>query len=186
MNDIGPILPLRVQAVAFAALIALILVGGSCTTTRVVTAVTPYVAVLPQDTANHALGSTDCDLNGRPIIFVNLRVRSTYLQWVILHERVHVEQILAFPGGCPRYANAYGTNDKFRLRAEAEAFCDVLAAQTAAGIDPMPDRDDIVALLTSTSGRGYKGQWTSDDVRSAMPCWTNPRSHGHIEKGASK
>lgn len=147
----------------------------------VVTVVVPYAAILPiTDTSDHSLGHTFCDLAGQPYRTVSMRLSVEDVQWVVLHENIHVVQMREHEGGCFGFAMHYRTDESFRLQMEADAFCGTYTAQVAAGVPPTPTLLHIVVNLMSrpdslNPNRGYPGHWTIEDAEKAMRCWKPPK-----------
>lgn len=142
---------------------------------RIIVVTRPYAAMLPLDTADHALGRTGCDLGNQPVIYINPRIRAEYVPWVLTHEKIHAYQSWNYPGGCFAFAKRYAEDDAFRLQSEADAFCGVWQAQTESGMEPLPNLATIVALLLSPKQEGYSGHWTEADVKKALACWTDSK-----------
>lgn len=136
------------------------------------TVITPYVAVIPYDfsgesneTARTRIGAVRCDLAGKPFILVSSSLDGLALSSVLLHEKVHVQQSLAFPS-CIEFRARYTTDSMFRLAIEAQAYCAVHDTQRAAGATPDPTHQQIVGILRQK----YDAEYTDDAVRSALPC----------------
>jgi hypothetical protein len=136
----------------------------------VVPVVSAYTAVLLiDDTLDVALGRTACDLNDNAVIYLRGGMARGQLESVLLHERIHVAQTRAFAAGCSAYVARYNSDDAFRLRVEAEAFCGVYEVQMRVSGAANPNLLAIVQTLMQQ--RSYKATWTPADVRRAMRCW---------------
>ena len=135
-----------------------------------VTLVTSDVAIVPLDTAEKGiLGRTSCGLDNRPYVAMSLNLSPMGRQWVMFHERVHVEQVRNYPSGCFDFMKQYTINAAFALMIEAEAYCAVMLMQKQVKMEPSPDLETIVEFLTDTKRPGR--YWTENEVRQALrPC----------------
>lgn len=141
----------------------------------VIAVVQPYAAVLVlADTADHSLGRTGCDLNGQPVIWLHRGLPPERVAAVLLHERVHVEQMRAYVDGCFEFAERYRSDAAFKLRAEAEAFCVVYEAQRRVGAAADPSVARILQILMTPGPLGYGATWSEAEAKRAMACWSEP------------
>jgi hypothetical protein len=85
----------------------------------------PYVPVV-EVPMNGLYGATNCDQNGNPIIMLDPDRRKTTLR----HERQHVRDMIAYPGGCTAFLARYRTDVSFRFMAELRAYCAESSAKT--------------------------------------------------------
>lgn len=133
---------------------------------RVVTVVVPYVALLPIESFSDFDGRVRCDLQGNPVIYIRTTMEPEQQAWIIVHERVHVAQSQAYPGGCFGLRDEMARDSMFRLRVEAAAYCETFNAQRVAKVEPRPTFGEIVTILRQY----YLAAYDSSAVRSAMPC----------------
>lgn len=153
-------------AKALALVIACCAIGCAVASPRVVTLVVPYVPILPLEPTNHRwLGAASCDLQGEPVIWLHPALSDEVRPWVLLHERVHIEQMKAF-GGCILFDARIKRDSMFRLHVESEAYCNVLEAQRKTHIVPAPSYGSIVRQLAEDYGFTYE----PDSVLAAMTC----------------
>lgn len=84
----------------------------------------PYVPVVEVPLSG-LYGATNCDQNGNPIIMLDPVRRKTTLR----HERQHIRDILAYPGGCRAFLQRYRAEPAFRIAMELRAYCAESVAQ---------------------------------------------------------
>jgi hypothetical protein len=152
-------------------LIAVVRLLSGCAPAQphIISMTVPYTSTLLLDSADDAWGRTKCEVGGEPIIYIHPRVGNR-LPWVMLHERVHVEQARHFPGGCFSFARRYQEDHEFQLQAEVQAFCVVYDQQARMGIIPNPSAPDIVEALASPS---YGSHWSKITIANHLSCGGN-------------
>lgn len=147
-------------------LAVLLLVVLACVAPRVVTVVQPYTAVLPLDSSNtQSLGQLRCDMANQPVIFIHPRLSPERQAWILVHERVHLEQSRVY-GGCKVYYLRMGTDTLFRLAMEGEAFCQVAKAQRQMNAAIEPSYAEAFWLLR----KSYYSDYDSSAVVGALNC----------------
>lgn len=91
-------------------------------------------------------GQTICAVNNIPVILIEPRVwEGRDREHTIVHEKVHVRQILRF-GDCFKFMRKYSSDKVFRVRMEREAYCEQSAFVEATGEDPQKI-EALVALI---------------------------------------
>lgn len=115
-----------------------------CASVRVETKIRPSVIVgefpspmFPiEDTTRTA--TTGCDALGNPVIFLNplWTEKYTAIEWwkpAIIHEYVHANDILNYPGGCKAAQERASKDKDFRLQMELRAYCAAFQFQVKRG-----------------------------------------------------
>ncbi len=67
-------------------------------------------------------GATTCDSAGKPEIWIKAGQDGVTVNTILKHEMTHVRQMNSYPSGCMALRTRYGTDWKFRLAMELEAY----------------------------------------------------------------
>jgi hypothetical protein len=87
--------------------------------------VTYNAAVMRDNLPPDKAAVTLCAENNVPYIVVDSAARGTDLDEALLvHERVHVRQIMAYRGGCWPFVYRYRNDHAFKVRMELAAYCE--------------------------------------------------------------
>lgn len=143
--------------------------AGALSLPRVVTVVEPYTPILPLDEGrNPGLdGRVMCDLVGMPVIYIRTTLADSVGPWVLLHEKVHVEQALGMKGGCIALRQRISSDSMFRLKIEGAAFCHVYSTELLTGHKPHESYQSMFWVLSNK----YQAEYDSVSVATALlPC----------------
>lgn len=96
------------------------------------------VITLPEEVypmQDHA-ARTLCALNNVPIIVIHPKLLGTLAEPITLsHERVHVRQMVSYPGGCRKAMEKYVSDAETRYKWEMEAYCTSINTASELGVD---------------------------------------------------
>ena len=110
-------------------------------------------------------GITTCDNRNQIIVVVNSTAEPSELKYIAIHEDKHVEQMLAFQGGCLALCDKYRMDKNFRLQIEMEAYCEDFKARVEDGM-PKENIINLATYLSSAFGNGL----TPLEVLNLLPC----------------
>jgi hypothetical protein len=124
-----------------------------------------YTPLIKKDLGN-AQGQTDCDENGKPVMYVNAdgtKVEDEKLTRI--HEAEHARRMLRYPGGCTAFVRRYQSSSEFRFREEAAAYCAEARHMMYSG-----DTTKALIYVVESVNRYKMPDWNAKRVLMEIPC----------------